>query len=248
MVTPPLQSHHKPSALVLDDDPDFLAVIEVLLKKLGIQCHSTQTPEDFISKMKESRPDFCLIDLRIKGLTLGYTLVKAIRGAFGNEIPLFIVSADSDTQAIAHAIEIGATDYFTKPIDRELFATKISRYVTSPELSENTLSYFSIPQGGSPAELYSNEFKVLSIDEFGFTLGSPHLLTKGCRVKASGAFVENIFGHSNPITLSIVSTWANPSHRQFEAYAELLEPAEETTAKLRYWLNQQKTQTIKPKL
>src|SRR5581483_6217712 len=109
----------KPSlqALVLDDDPDFLNLAIFVLRQLGIRTEITSTPNDFLDKFKNSKPDCCFIDLNLGGLISGFALVQSIRSGFGKNLPVFVISSASDAQAIAHALEVGANDFIIKPLD-----------------------------------------------------------------------------------------------------------------------------------
>lgn len=225
----------KPVVFVLDDDADFRALIGVYLNNLGVECELYEKPEDFIARLKDKQPQICFIDLNIEGVTVGFALIKAIRAKLGPDIPLFVVSGTSEPERIAHAVEIGATDYVVKPVDRDLLATKLAQFVSSSEIKTSGLPYFTAPASRSAATVRV-DFEVETIDEVGIQLVSPHLLVKGALVQMEGPWVEEVTGQKM-MNITVVSTSANPSTKEFNAYAEFDTSKEEVIMHIRNWLS-----------
>lgn len=244
--SPTVSSKKKPFALIVDDDPHFNKIIEVVLKKLGIDAMTTKDPMEFLQLVKTKHPDLCIVDLNIGKLGVGFKIVKAVRSVLGNRIPLFVVSGASDQQSIAHAMEIGANDYLVKPVNRNLLASKLSRYVKSEELvDEAGDAFFPVPDGGSPVNV-SIHLRVHEIDELGIRLRSKHLITKGTVVHLRGAVVREITGEETPILMTVRSTWIEESGFEYGLLAEFDTTNDYLMKKVRRWLGE-KTKTTVPR-
>lgn len=228
-------------ALVVDDDLDFRSLIRVHLRQLRIDADIVATPNEFLAKLNTNEYQFCLIDLKMSGADLGFDLISKIRTSIGALLPLFVISSSGDYASIAHAIELGATDFITKPIDREILATKIAKFIPSREISQNALTLFPVPAGGAPIEV-SLEVIVRAVDEFGFELESPHLFSKGRVVSLSGPTIEGITGRAEPISATIVNTRAAPGLETYLADAEFDSGNLELQRQMRSWILKMRNQ------
>lgn len=232
-----MKNKKPPVALVVEDDEMQGKVLSMVLKKFGITSEITRDSKTFLQRMNEIRPDLCLIDLNIDAPGVGFTVIKAVRKVMGQKPVLIVVSGSKDSASIAHAMESGANDYITKPIDREVLASKLSGYTHTDELQDENLKLIPIPHGGSPATL-SVELEVLEVDEIGLKLTGPHLLPKGMVFPFSGPIVEEITGRREPILLTVINNWSDPDSKIYGALAEF-DPMNDTlTADVRKWLGQ----------
>ncbi|MBI3557650.1 MAG: response regulator [Deltaproteobacteria bacterium] len=173
-----MKSGQTPLALLVDDDPAHNKILSAVLKKLGITSIVTTNAKEFLARLKEVKPTICLVDLNIDELGVGYTLIKAVRKVLGTSMPIIVLSGQSDRQAIAHALEVGANDFIAKPLDRAILASKLTRYMMTEELLSSQSAFFPVPEGGSDANI-ELEFELREVDEFGIRLSSRHLLNKG---------------------------------------------------------------------
>jgi two-component system, chemotaxis family, chemotaxis protein CheY len=56
----------------------------------------------------------------------GLELVRSIRGA-GHELPIMMVTTETDKSKVLKAIQAGVNDYLVKPFDQELLQMKLNR-------------------------------------------------------------------------------------------------------------------------
>ncbi|MGZ3652991.1 MAG: response regulator [Bdellovibrionota bacterium] len=234
-----VKGKEKPLALVVDDDEFFLRIFERILGKFGFQVESTQNEKDFIQRLKAKTPAACFIDININGHESGYPLVRSVRNKFGPELLLFVVSGKSDPKAIAHAIECGATDFILKPIDNEVFASKLGRFFNVDSVREDELSYINAPDQGFPAEL-TVPMNMLAIDEMGATFHSPHLMPKGTIFYAEGELMNSILGMQKRQMMTVVTTEVFMDSTGYKVQAEFDDPSEELLTKLRRWIRSQR--------
>ncbi len=202
-----MSSVASPFALVVEDDEMQSRLIAAVLRKLGITSEIVTTGREFIQRLKETKPSFCLVDLNIEKLGVGFTVIEAVRKVLGSGPTLIVVSGNSDTTAIAHALELGANDYLVKPIDREMLASKVVQYVSTPQLLDARSSLVPLPGDGLQA-VFELELAIRQIDEFGVKLKSPHFLLKGSIVQLSSPVFLDIFGNDEPVALTVMATSA----------------------------------------
>jgi len=148
---------------------------------------------------------------------------------------MFILSGTSNDQAVAHAIEIGANDYVSKPIDRKLFAAKLSKYVKTEELMGITPDFIPVPDGGSEATVHL-DFDLLEVDEFGMKIRSSHLFSKGLTVRFDSKLLHDISGKAAPLLTTIVNTWLDDATGFYHAYSEFDYTDKQLMSAVRTWL------------
>lgn len=223
-----------PFALVVDDDPIQRKIVSAVLKKFGIECDAVSTSHEFIQKIKTSKPDFCLIDLNIESLGVGFNIVEAIRKVLGSKPNLIVISSNADKSAVAHALELGANDFIIKPLDRDVLVSIISRYATTAQLLDARAPLLPVPDGGAPATI-DLDLEVQSVDEFGMKLVGTHLVSKGLALRLEGAFISEITGGFKDILVTVTSTWAGESGL-YGAIAEFDRTNDDLMTGIRRWL------------
>lgn len=119
------------SILIVDDNPVNIFVIEKILKQAGyedlVSLNSAQELFEYIHFGKDSSRhneiDLILLDImmpEIDGLEVCRRLQKEEKF---KDIPIIFVTALEDANKLAEALDIGAMDYITKPINKvELLA------------------------------------------------------------------------------------------------------------------------------
>jgi len=111
--------------LLVDDDPDLLALLE---DRLGESCHRIQTASDGETgaKMLERQPyDLVICDVRLPRVD-GLTLLRRIRKDAPTTDVIMMTASSDVVQAVA-ALKEGAYDYLRKPFDVEELLLQIQR-------------------------------------------------------------------------------------------------------------------------
>ncbi|GAB6064560.1 ATP-binding response regulator [Deferrisoma palaeochoriense] len=128
--------------LVADDDPvDRLLAEEVLLAE-GYEVACAADGEAAWEACREAPPDLLVLDLLMPGLD-GFEVLGRLRAeAWGQEVPVLVLTGLDDTEAIERAYRLGATDFATKPANWLILAQRL-RYMlrasrTARDLAERT--------------------------------------------------------------------------------------------------------------
>jgi CheY-like chemotaxis protein len=80
--------------LIIDDDPDFLYVVQTVLVRAGFDTEAATTPEDGISKVQSAEPDLVILDVLMPSDYEGFEVARVIREELLiTEMPIVILSA-----------------------------------------------------------------------------------------------------------------------------------------------------------
>lgn len=231
-----MTENFKPIVMGVDDDPLHNLIIESVLKSLGISPIITTSTGEFLNEIRKTQPALCLVDINIHTLGEGYELIKTIRSLYKETIPIIVISEKYSYSAIAHALEIGANDFLTKPIDREAFAWKLNRFLKTDELFYSSdRPFLPVPEGGTPAEV-ELEVQILEVDEFGILFASDHLPVKGSSASFQGPLISDITGSTEPQILTIISTSLLEGVRKYSYFAEFNSEDEALLRNVRKWI------------
>ncbi|TDR41645.1 signal transduction histidine kinase [Tahibacter aquaticus] len=107
-------------ALIVDDDPDVAALLEVLLGDLGATTRVASTAAAALAEVGQRAPDLVLVDVELPGLS-GNAAVFQLRSQ-GYKGGIVTVSANATEEARRAALAAGADHYLTKPLDFAQFA------------------------------------------------------------------------------------------------------------------------------
>jgi len=208
----------KAKILSLDDDADFNSLLKLVLKRNGFESITTQTPNEFAAALKTQDPDLCLIDVNLDVASgAGFSMLQAVRNTFGLEIPLIVLSRRSSREDIGKALELGANDFVSKPLDDVFLIQKINQYLRNPELKP--LTYSKVSERDWPCEV-TIDLAVQAVNEFGVTLTSDHFLSKGSYIELRGPLIQEIIKRDSPLKLSVNNSWIDEETKCYIAFCE----------------------------
>jgi signal transduction histidine kinase/FixJ family two-component response regulator len=111
--------------LVIDDNPDFLFAIETFLKRKGYEVWTARDGKSGVSLCQNESPGIVITDFRLPGID-GIEVLKSIKKA-DPEKEVIIVTGHGDMQVAVRALQLGATDLLTKPINYESLLVALER-------------------------------------------------------------------------------------------------------------------------
>lgn len=118
-------------ALIVDDDPDVAALLEVLLGDLGATTRVATTAAAALTEVGARVPDLVLIDVELPGLS-GNAAAYQLRSQ-GYKGGVVTVSANATEEARRAALAAGADHYLTKPLDFAQFARVVHSFAQRGE-------------------------------------------------------------------------------------------------------------------
>jgi DNA-binding response OmpR family regulator len=102
----------KARILVLDDDIEVLNIIERTLEMEGYAVDAFSKGDSALTCLKKKKTDLILLDIMMPGVD-GYQVLRQIRRDYN--IPVIMLTALSDVEAIEKSVDLGADGYITKP-------------------------------------------------------------------------------------------------------------------------------------
>lgn len=112
--------------VIVDDDPVNLAFYEGLLEQQrDIGLKSFEKAEDAIAYCRKSVPDLLIADYMMPGID-GIECVRRFCALPGcDTVPVIMVTANSDREVRQRALEVGAADFLSKPVDGQEFCVRV---------------------------------------------------------------------------------------------------------------------------
>jgi len=107
-------SNMQKSVLVVDDDPDLLGLVQLLLEGVGYRVITAGEGQEALSRVAEKMPDLILLDMKMPGMN-GWDFARAFRQRYDRAAPIVVLTAAEDARKRAE--EIGAEGYLGKPFD-----------------------------------------------------------------------------------------------------------------------------------
>jgi two-component system KDP operon response regulator KdpE len=106
--------------LVVDDEPQILRALRVVLREAGFEAIPAATVSEALDKASVRPPDAAIVDLVLPDGD-GVDVTRGLRE--WSEMPIIVLSAVGEEAEKVRALEAGADDYVTKPFGpRELVA------------------------------------------------------------------------------------------------------------------------------
>jgi DNA-binding response OmpR family regulator len=101
--------------LVLDDDPDLLDIMNLLLAGCGYEVLTLESGEFITENIVQFCPDLILMDVMLAGLD-GRVLCQAIKANLLNKMPVILISGTHNLGQVMH--QAGPpNDFIAKPFD-----------------------------------------------------------------------------------------------------------------------------------
>ena len=98
--------------MVVDDDPDMLAVTGFALQQAGYLVVKANSFGSALGTFREERPDAAILDINLPGGS-GFELCAALRRE--SDLPILMLTVRGDEADLVRALDLGADDYLTKP-------------------------------------------------------------------------------------------------------------------------------------
>lgn len=110
-------SGSKPRALIVDDAPDVLDMLAMLLQQSGYEVATASAAPDALSAAQSGAFNIIVSDIGMPGMN-GYELVKALRALPDYQVvPIIALTGFAMHEDREHALASGFDAYLTKPID-----------------------------------------------------------------------------------------------------------------------------------
>jgi two-component system, OmpR family, KDP operon response regulator KdpE len=167
----PVSSAKPPRVLVVDDEPQIVRALKVVLRDAGFEAVPAATVAEALDHAAVRPPEAAIVDLVLPDGD-GIELTRRLRE--WSEMPILVLSAVGEEEQKVLALEAGADDYITKPFGtRELVARlnaalrRSAREEGEPQIEaeglEIDLAARMVRRDGEPIHLTPIEFDLLRV-------------------------------------------------------------------------------------
>jgi len=120
--------------LIVDDDPDFVETVSMLLENKGYEVGKAYDAFEGEAAIKKRRPDLLVLDVMMPKKS-GYELCKELKAnSWTKDIPVMLLTAVGEavpTTTYTHyeGMATEADDYVAKPVDAATLAEAVERLI-----------------------------------------------------------------------------------------------------------------------
>ena len=155
--------------LVIDDDRNILAIIEMYLKKEGYEVVTCERGDTAIETFRKGAPSLVVLDVMLPGMD-GWEVLAKLREE--SAVPVIMLTAKGDTTDRIQGLDLGADDYMAKPFEAKELIARIKavmrrsataeeeKCVVFPNLSIS-LDNYSVILDGKQVEMPPKEIELL---------------------------------------------------------------------------------------
>jgi putative two-component system response regulator len=116
----------KNKILVVDDDERNLRIIEAMLIPQGYDVLLTQNGYEALKMAKEQSPDVILLDIMMPQID-GFEVARQLKEIEDTRIiPIVMVTALREVEDRVKALEAGADDFLSKPVEKTELRARVS--------------------------------------------------------------------------------------------------------------------------
>lgn len=201
-------SEARPTALLVEDEPQIRRFVRAALEQEGWQVHETAELKRALIDAGTRRPDLVVLDLGLPDGD-GVDFISEVRAWSG--MPIIVLSARDAEQAKIRALDAGADDYLTKPFGTGELLARIRatlRRQRQPQAADSLVRFGEVAvdlagrivtKNGVRVHLTPLEFKLLSVlaANAGKVMTNPQLLRAvwGPSNAENGHYLRIYMGH-----------------------------------------------------
>lgn len=125
--------------LVVDDDISARHIIRSHLEPKGYVVHDAGDGLEALSIAEKTRPEIILLDIMMPNMD-GFDACEHLRQLpYAKHIPIVMMTGLDDTESIATAYDMGATDFITKPINYPLLSYRMDYVLRAKRTADNLI-------------------------------------------------------------------------------------------------------------
>ena len=130
--------------LIVDDSKASREALLELLAGEGYECQAVGSGDAALQILRSQRVDLVLLDIAMPGVS-GLDVLDELRRLHSAvDLPVIMVTGQSASQATANALDRGANDYITKPLDLNVLFARIRTQLQLRELGRLKDEFLSI--------------------------------------------------------------------------------------------------------
>lgn len=111
--------------LVVDDEPDIVALVAYHLVKAGYRVSTAASGPDAVAQARADRPAILVLDLMLPGMS-GFEVLEQLRADEAmRDVAVLLLTARKDEPDRIRGLSLGADDYLTKPFSPQELVLRV---------------------------------------------------------------------------------------------------------------------------
>ncbi|MDQ8162483.1 MAG: response regulator transcription factor [Gemmatimonadota bacterium] len=211
--------------LVVDDEPEIVALVTYHLAKLGYNVSMAANGQDALAHARRDHPALIVLDLMLPGLS-GFDVLEQLRADESTRnIAVLMLTARREEPDRIRGLSLGADDYLTKPFSPAELVLRVGAILrrtgsTTPANSGTLVmgplqvdkAAMTVRVDGQPVELTPTEFKLLLT-----------LIERRGRVQGRGLLLETVWDAAPDIQTRTVDMHVQRLRTKLGAAGDLIE-------------------------
>jgi DNA-binding response OmpR family regulator len=120
-----------PRILVVDDSEPTARALAALLGGAGYQAVTALRGADALGRAAEHAFAAAIVDIHLPDIS-GLLVIQKLRDAFGPDVPILVLSGDTSMQTLNSLPHVGATYFFSKPVNSAQLLERMREWVSVP--------------------------------------------------------------------------------------------------------------------
>ncbi len=211
--------------LIIEDEPEIAALQRMNLQRANYNAVVAKDGKSAFAAIKNAKPSLILLDLMLPDIS-GLDICKKLKANNAtSDIPIIIVSALGDESDIVTGLELGATDYVTKPFSPKVLLARV-RAVLRRQESKNESNTISVANGAIVID--NNKHSVtreglelqLTTTEYGIL---HYLARRPSFVRTREQITQSIHGDSAVLSSRTIDVHVNALRKKLGRFAGVVE-------------------------
>jgi DNA-binding NtrC family response regulator len=120
--------------LIVDDEKNIRRTLQMVLGGAGFDSLEAASAEEGLALLEKHEIDLVIMDLKLPGMN-GLEALQHIRSrAEWAALPVIVISGHASVAEAVEAVQMGATDFFEKPLDRDRVLVSVGNALATLEL------------------------------------------------------------------------------------------------------------------
>ena len=115
--------------LLVDDEPDIVETVSFMLQSRNYQVSIASGGQEGIEKARAEHPDLLLLDIMMPDID-GYDVCMKLKAdKETKDIPIIMLTAKGESEAVLKSHSLGADDYVVKPFSLPTLLSKLKKFL-----------------------------------------------------------------------------------------------------------------------
>lgn len=147
----PYKAISDPPILLVDDEPQLLHSASIVLRATGMpEVLTLQDSREVLPMLANREIGVLVLDLSMPHLS-GKQVLENVAVDFP-EVPVIVMTANNELETAVHCMQIGASDYLVKPVDKNRLVASVRRALEMRAMRKELFSLKESLLGNSPHE------------------------------------------------------------------------------------------------